>query len=82
MKALILLIFLLAAAAVTMYIFKPGMIDRMLGSTIQSERVYKWTDAQGLVHITSQPPTDGTPYEIQEYLSDTNVIPALKTEEQ
>ncbi|HED16256.1 MAG TPA: DUF4124 domain-containing protein [Gammaproteobacteria bacterium] len=82
MKALILLIFLIAAAAAAMYVLKPGMIDRMSGSSMQTETVYKWTDAKGLVHITSQPPTDGSPYETQEYLPDTNVIPALKTEQQ
>jgi len=82
MKALILLIILLGAAATAMYILKPGMIDRMLGSSLQSETVYKWTDAKGMVHITDLPPADGTPYEKQEYLPDTNVIPALNTEEQ
>lgn len=81
MKALILLVFLLAAAAAAVYLVKPGMIDRMLGSSFQTERVYKWTDAQGVVHITDQPPGEGIPYETQEYLPDTNVIPALKTEQ-
>lgn len=81
MKALIILIILIAAAAGAMYVLKPGMIDRMLGSSMQTETVYKWTDAKGQVHITSQPPTDGTPYETQEYLPDTNIIPALNTDE-
>ncbi len=81
MKALILLIILLVAGAAALYLYKPGMIDRLLGTSMQTERVYKWTDDKGVVHITDQPPAEGIPYETQDYLPATNVIPALKKED-
>ena len=43
-------------------------------------KVYKWQDKDGQWHITNQPPPPGTPYTEQEYLHNTNVIPATPQE--
>jgi len=44
-------------------------------------KVYKWRDDKGNWQISNTPPTKGIPYTEQEYLSDTNVIPALPEQE-
>ena len=36
---------------------------------------YKWKDKKGDWHITNTPPPKGTPYETQEILHNTNVLP-------
>ena len=46
-----------------------------LGRELQTTRVYRWQDAAGVWHVTDQPPANGTPYEVQEYARDTNVLP-------
>jgi len=43
--------------------------------------VYKWQDSSGNWQISNTPPAKGTPYTEQEYLSNTNVVPALPKKE-
>jgi len=52
----------------------------ILKSTGQLEtksKVYKWRDSNGVWQISSSPPPAGTPYTEQEYLHNTNIVPAL-----
>ncbi len=50
-----------------------GLVRETLGTT----RLYKWRDAKGSVHITDQPPPEGTEFEKLEYQNDANVVPSL-----
>lgn len=47
----------------------------MAGSESTTSRAYKWKDKKGVWHITNTPPPKGTPYETQEILNNTNVLP-------
>jgi hypothetical protein len=53
--------------------FLEGAVREVLGTT----RVYKWHDAEGAVHITDEPPPEGTTFETLEYEIDTNVVPSV-----
>lgn len=44
----------------------------------ESTKVYKWYDKQGKLHVSNTPPADITNVQVQEYKSDTNVIPSGK----
>ena len=46
-----------------------------MGRELQTTRLYRWQDGAGTWQVTDQPPADGTPYEVQEYARDTNVLP-------
>lgn len=39
---------------------------------------YKWHDAEGNVHFTTEPPADGVDYTVKEFDPDANVIQAVK----
>ena len=39
---------------------------------------YKWYDAEGNVHFTTEPPTDGVDYTTKEFDPDANVIQAVE----
>ncbi len=47
----------------------------LAGSSDTVARAYKWRDKQGVWHITNTPPPKGIPYETQEILTNTNVLP-------
>ncbi len=58
---------------------KPGAIDtvrQLSGTANKTTTVYKWQDKHGAWHVTNSPPPAGTPFQKQEYLSDTNILPA------
>lgn len=77
--ALIILILLGLAAYLA-----PGLLDevkRRAGGPGQSTTLYKWQDEQGNWHVTDEPPPPGIKYREQEYLHDTNVLPAPAEEE-
>ena len=52
--------------------------QRQEGAAVRAEaakpKVYRWRDAQGVLHITDQPPT-GRNYEKVDLREDVNVIP-------
>ena len=39
---------------------------------------YRWNDAKGNVHFTTEPPPDGIEYSVKGYNPDANVIQAVK----
>jgi hypothetical protein len=47
----------------------------LAGSEHTTSVAYKWKDSKGAWHITNTPPPKGTPYETQEILRNTNVLP-------
>lgn len=80
-KLFIFLLLVIIALGVVAY-FNPAALSWLRHSTgtapaSKATTVYKWKDKNGVVQITSKPPPAGTPYEKQEILSDTNVLPAL-----
>ena len=82
-----LAIVLLAVAAGAYYVYRnptvvsPLVEDTPLESivrdTLGTTRVYKWRDAKGTVHITDEPPSEGTEFEKLEYQNDANVVPSV-----
>lgn len=54
---------------------------RKTTGTASKSVVYKWQDEDGGWHVTDQKPPPGIKYQEQEYLHDTNVLPALVKEE-
>jgi hypothetical protein len=80
MKKLLLFVLLAAIALGIVAYFNPsvlGWLRQSTGTASKATTVYKWKDKKGVTHITSEPPPAGTPYEKQEYLNNTNVLPAL-----
>jgi hypothetical protein len=85
-KALIVVI-LIAVAAGAYYVYRnPTVVSPLvegtpLESTVRetlgTTRVYKWRDAEGAVHLTDEPPPEGTEFEKLEYQNDANVVPSL-----
>lgn len=58
----------------------PGR-DRLLPTDAGDSRediIYRWNDAKGNVHFTTEPPPDGIEYTVKGYNPDANVIRAVK----
>lgn len=82
-----LAIILLAVAAGAYYIYRnPTVVsplvegtplERTVRETLGTTRLYKWRDAKGTVHITDEPPPEGTKFEKLEYQNDANVVPSV-----
>ena len=80
-------IVLVAVAAGAYYVFRNPtvvsplvegtLLERPLRHTLGTTRLYKWRDAKGTVHITDEPPPEGTKFEKLEYQNDANVVPSL-----
>jgi hypothetical protein len=47
----------------------------------QAPALYRWRDAQGVLHVAQQPPTDGQAYERVEIPQDRNIVPLGVTTE-
>jgi len=85
----IVVIILAAVAAGAFYVYRnPAAVSQLVDdtplesavrSTLGTTRVYKWRDATGSVHITDEPPPQGTTFEKLEYRHDANVIPSVPT---
>ncbi len=86
MKVLLAIV-LVAVAAGAYYVYRnPTVVSPLvegtpLESTIRdalgTTRLYKWRDTKGTVHITDEPPPEGTKFETLEYQNDANVVPSL-----
>ncbi len=82
-----LAIVLLAVAAGAYYVYRnPTVVsplvedtplESIVRATLGTTRVYKWRDASGAVHITDEPPSEGTEFEKLEYQNDANVVPSV-----
>lgn len=46
-----------------------------MSGKVGDRRVYRWTDAQGVVQFTDRPPAEGVPYERVDLDPNTNVLP-------
>ena len=57
-------------------------ITAPLGGDGGKDIVYKWHDAEGNLHFTTDPPTDGTEYSVMGFDPNTNVIQAVKMPEE
>lgn len=53
----------------------PGEIKNATTDRVTTTRVYRWRDAQGKLHVSDMPPTDGSVATSQDYRSDQNVVP-------
>lgn len=88
MKVIVVII-LAAVAAGAFYVYRnPTAVSELVDDTplesavrgtLGTTRVYKWRDAAGSVHITDEPPPEGTKFEKLEYRNDANVIPSIPT---
>ena len=86
MKVVVVIV-LVAVAAGAYYVYRnPTVVSTLvegtpLESTIRdtlgTTRLYKWRDAKGTVHITDEPPPEGTKFEKLEYQNDVNVVPSV-----
>jgi hypothetical protein len=86
---LLAVIVLVVVAAGAYYVYRnptivsPLVEDTPLETTVRqtlgTTRVYKWRDREGTVHITDEPPPEGTKFEKLEYQHDTNVVPSFST---
>jgi hypothetical protein len=83
-KLLFILVVVLVAAAAFIYtdpqLRQDAMnaIYRYIGKptpTSGSTLIYKWTDENGVVQYTSEPPPEDTPFEKVEAQHDVNVLP-------
>ena len=55
--------------------------DRLLstdGGGSREDIFYRWNDAKGNVHFTTEPPPDGIDYTVKGYNPDTNLIQAVE----
>jgi len=74
-----------AAAAYTIYrnpavvnpLVEGTPLERPVRDALGTTRLYRWRDAKGTVHITDQPPPEGTKFETLEYQNDANVVPSV-----
>lgn len=86
MKVFVVIV-LVAVAAGAYYVYRnPTVVSPLVeGTSLESTvretlgttRLYKWRDAKGTVHITDEPPPEGTKFEKLEYQNDANVVPSL-----
>lgn len=86
---MIVIVILALVAAGVFYVYRnPIAVSELVNdtplegavrSTLGTTRVYKWRDAEGIVHITDEPPPDGTKFEQLEYQNDANVVPSVAT---
>ena len=81
MKTLVLIIFIAAAAGGYLYLHPELMRPLLQGTPLEpppaETKLYKWRDASGKWQVSDIPPGAGIKYEILQYRSDVNVIPAL-----
>lgn len=86
---MIVIVILAVVAAGVFYVYRnPIAVSELVNdtplegavrSTLGTTRVYKWRDAEGIVHITDEPPPEGTKFEQLEYQNDANVVPSVAT---
>jgi hypothetical protein len=55
----------------------PLLEGTALEGTTGKTKLYKWRDGKGTWHVTDEPPSNGTDYEVLEYRHDVNVVPAV-----
>ena len=82
MKVIVFIILLLSAVGAWLY-FNPAVWEDLLGDTPLGPqptvtKLYKWQDASGRWQVSDKPPAGNIHYEIMQFRSDTNVVPALK----
>jgi hypothetical protein len=65
--------------AVVIPLVEGTLLESTVRDTLGTTRVYKWRDAKGAVHITDEPPPEGTKFEKLEYQNDANVVPSVPT---
>ena len=84
MKTILFWLILIVLGAAVLFYFKPELFEHVRefagGSSDTSSTVYKWQDEKGVWHVTDTPPPEGTRYQEQQYLHDTNVLPKPGTE--
>ena len=86
---MIVIVILAVVAAGVFYVYRnPIAVSELVNdtplegavrSTLGTTRVYKWRDTEGTVHITDEPPPEGTKFEQLEYQNDANVVPSVAT---
>ncbi len=80
LKNIFLILLIIAAlVGITAYLDQDvkNWVLKSIGQEQSTSKVYKWRDNNGVWQITSIPPSAGTPYTEQEYLHNTNIVPAL-----
>ncbi|MBM2830182.1 MAG: hypothetical protein HW411_972 [Gammaproteobacteria bacterium] len=81
MKFVFIVLAILAALGAYLYlhpdVWQGWVKNTPLAPAPTTTHIYKWQDANGAWQITDTPPATGIKYELLEYRSDTNVMPAL-----
>ena len=80
MKKIFIALLILVVAGAGFWYWKPDTAQQILDRAASpigpsAARVYKWRDAQGGWHVTSEAPPPGIQYELREYRADLNVLP-------
>jgi hypothetical protein len=52
-------------------------LPKMKGKS-KPDLIYRWTDAEGVIHFTNTPPPEGVRYTVKGYDPDTNLIQSVK----
>jgi len=85
MKFIFILLIVLSGAGAYLYlnpdVWQPWVKGSPLDPAPTKTQVYKWQDENGQWQITDRQPTGGIPYEILEYSSDANIVPAILMDE-
>ena len=81
MKKIIFILLLLIIGLGTAIWLNPELLSwlKETTGTESATKVYKWQDEDGSWHVTDTLPPPGIKYQEQEYLHDTNVLPALES---
>jgi len=81
MKFILVLLIVLSGAGAYLYfnpdVWQPWVKGTPLQPAPTKTQVYKWQDENGQWQITDRPPGGKIPYEILEYSSDANIVPAI-----
>lgn len=83
---LLLVLLVAGGAGAYLYYFDRDLGHKLLNKTpldlpVKVTTAYKWKDAEGSWQITDRPPPGGIPYETLKVRSDTNVLPAIRPQE-
>jgi hypothetical protein len=86
LKFLLIILLILAAAGSYLYLhpelWRPWVQGTPLEPLTAETRLYKWLDTNGQWQVSDTPPPPGIKYEVLQYRSDVNVIPAISVEDE
>ena len=85
LKAILLILVLLAAAGAYLYMNPEKWNKWVKGTPLAPApsvtQMYKWRDTSGQWQISDRPPEAGVKYEVLKFRSDENIVPSLPLED-